>query len=847
MNRNKIESALLFLFLSVLWVLPAKGQAPMPAKHLGELQLELDHLNVLGSVLYIAAHPDDENTRMLAYLARGKGYRTGYLSLTRGDGGQNLIGDEKGSLLGLLRTQELLAARRIDGAEQMFSRAIDFGYSKTPDETVQVWDRDKILADVVWAIRKFQPDIIIARFAEPQRGGGGHGHHTASAIMAREAFHLADNPEAYPEQLEFVDTWQPKRLFWNLYTWRRWQPSEEDKKHITKLNIDEYSPLLGKGFGEIAAESRSMHRCQAFGVAKQRGVQMEQLLQLEGDPVSVDPFDGIDVSWNRMGADGKKIQVAIEKAMNTFSPHDPSKAIPGLLEAYQLMEGKEGYWYEVKRKDLTELLAYCAGLYFEVNSEDYQVAQGDTLRMITDVILRGNYPVRAKEIAWGATGKISSIDKPLKKGDLLRVREKGIIATDKALGQPYWLVSEAKKGIFSVDSQELIGLPESPASYSNQLTFHFGEGSPVAITFKSPLIHKYVDRGMGELYRPFVVMPPLTANITKKAFMFTDLAEQEVQVLLRSNKEEAYAQTLQFKVPEGWKISPNSLSLEFEKKGEEKLISLKVSPPAGQQSGYLSIFDESEKLLQGFQEIAYDHIPIQTVFSPASSKLTKVNVDTRGSRIAYLMGSGDEVPQSLEQMGYEVDILEEDAVTAENLVAYDAVIAGIRLYNTRLRVGYLQDEILKYVKKGGNYIVQYNTSRGLGEKQIGPYPLTLSRDRVSVEEAPVKMLDPSHPVFNYPNKITQEDFEGWVQERGLYFAGEWDEKYQALLEMNDPGEDPKRGSLLVAKYGEGYFAYTGISWFRELPAGVPGAYRIFANLVSLGSSENIKLEMTEEK
>ena len=829
--------------------LSALGQAPMPAKHIGEVQLELSHLNVLGSVLYIAAHPDDENTRLLTYLARGRGYRTTYLSLTRGDGGQNLIGDEKGSLLGLLRTQELLAARKLDGAEQTFSRAIDFGYSKTPEETTHIWDREQILGDVVWAMRKYQPDVIIARFAEPERGGGGHGHHTTSAILAREAFHLAADPSAYPEQLEFVDTWQPKKLFWNLYTWRRWQPSEEDKQRITKLNIDEYNPLLGKGYGEIAAEARSMHRCQAFGVAKQRGGITEQLLMLEGPESTekADIFQGIDASWNRIGEEGEAIQVAINKAMSTFSPYNPSKALPDLLELYTLLEGKEAYWYKVKRKEVKELISYCAGLYFEVNSEDYQVAQGDSLRMTTDIILRSQFPVKLKKVVWGASGNTTMMDTLLKRSNLLKISEKTLLASDHALSQPYWLNEAGEKGIFSVSNQEQIGLPESPASFFNQFTFQFGEENPVEISFESPVVHKYVDRGRGELYRPLVLSPRVTANISKQAYLFANLEKQEVNVILRSFAEGTNTHTLQFEVPEGWEVNPASMEVEFQAKGEERLISLQVIPPQTQSTGYLHIKSAEGQILQGLTEIKYDHIPPQSVFAPASSKLTKVNVDIRGSRIAYIMGSGDEVPQSLEQMGYQVDLLEEESVTAENLRSYDAVITGIRFYNTRERAGYLQQEILEYVQNGGNYIVQYNTTRGLQEKNIGPYPLSLSRDRVSVEEAPVKILEPSHPVFNTPNKITQADFEDWIQERGLYFAGEWDEKYQPLLEMNDPGEDPKQGSLLVAQYGKGYFVYSGLSWFRELPAGVPGAYRLFANLVSLGNEEAPKEEMMEEK
>lgn len=847
MDRNKIVSYFLYLVLSTLFLVDSSAQAPMPPMHAGEVQLELEHLNVLGSVLYIAAHPDDENTRLLAYLARGKGYRTGYLSLTRGDGGQNLIGDEKGSLLGLLRTQELLAARRIDGAEQLFSRAIDFGYSKTPEETMEIWDRDKILADVVWAVRKFRPDVMITRFAEPDRGGGGHGHHTYSAMLAREAFHLAADPKAYPEQLEFVEPWQPKRLFWNLYTWRFWKPDEKDKPHISKINIDEYNPLLGKGYGEIAAEARSMHKCQAFGTAKLRGTQTEQLLQLEGEPIlGAEPFTGIDISWDRVD-DGKEIKATLDRVNQNFNAANMAEVVPDLLTLYQLLTDKEGYWYEVKRRDLKGLIARCAGLYLEVNSTEFQVAQGDTLALSASVINRGNYPIHLSHIDWGISGKNSAIDSTLKRGTLYDFKRKHVLSASEPITQPYWLANPGKKGTFDVANQELIGEPQSPAASEAELHFLFGREKPVYLTFKTPVVHKYVDRAVGELYRPYTVTPPLTANVSKKAFLFSKEEPQEVQIVLSSLMNTPQSYTLQFEVPEGWEVTPSSLTTEFQSKGEEKLVSLTITPPSGQSIGSLKVKNQAGETLLGKKEIAYGHIPVQTVFPLSNARLIKLDIEKRGEKVAYLVGSGDEVPTSLEQIGYQVDILEEDAVIAKNLSSYDAVIAGIRLYNTRDRVAFLQNEILKYVYAGGTYIVQYNTSRGLKTEDIGPYPLKLSRGRVTNEEAPVKMLQPDHPVFNFPNKITDQDFEGWVQERGLYFPEEWNEAYTPLLEMADPGEDPQQGSLLVAKYGEGYFVYSGISWFRELPAGVPGAFRLFANLVSLGKAEISEGEMVEER
>ena len=807
------------------------AQAPMPAKHTGELQLALKHMNVLGSVLYVAAHPDDENTRLLAYLAGEKGYRTAYLSLTRGDGGQNLIGDEKGSQLGILRTQELLAARRVDGAEQTFSRAIDFGYSKNPEESEQVWDREKILGDVVWAIRKFRPDVIVTRFASPQRGGGGHGHHTLSAILAREAFHLAADPNAYSEQLEYVDTWQPRRIFWNLYTWRFYRPDEEDLPRIIDVNIDAYNPLLGKGYAEIAAEARSMHRCQAFGSAKRRGKTQERLLQIEGDAVEGDMFDGIDASWKRVEG-GEEIESLLAQAYEEFRPATPSAIVPHLLQAYQKMEGKKGYWFDLKRAKLKELIAYCAGLYFEVNPEEAISALGDSVFLSASVIKRSEFPVRLTSIHVQGQAPMT-MDTVLGNNTAMSRFEFAFPLIDVPYTQPYWLEHVALKGTYNVDNQTLIGLPETLAALEATYQFELGEEKTV-LNFTTPVRYKYVDPARGELYRPFGVSPAFTAAVAEKVYLYADAEPQEIRVKIKAQSQVEREANVTFEVPKGWRAEPANLSINFPEKGKEETIVVTMYPPDFQSTGELVVKVNGQSA-QELIEISYDHIPTQILFEPAKARLVRVDLEKRGQRIGYIMGSGDEIPVCLEQIGYEVDLLSDAEINVENLKQYDAVIAGIRAYNTRSRMPFHREELLKYIDQGGNYIVQYNTSRGsIAKQEIGPYPLTLSRDRVTVEEAPITFLLPEHPVLNYPNKITEADFEGWVQERGLYFPDKWDEKYEAITACNDPGETPKEGALLVASYGKGHFVYTGYSWFRELPAGIPGAYRIFTNLISLG-------------
>jgi len=807
------------------------GQAPMPAKHSGEIQLALKHLQVLGSVLYVAAHPDDENTRLIAYFSQEKGYRTRYLSLTRGDGGQNLIGDEKGSLLGVLRTQELLAARRMDGGEQMFSRAVDFGYSKNPEETLDVWDKEKVLGDVIWAIRKFKPDIIVNRFAGPERGGGGHGHHTASAMLAQQAFHLAADPQAYPEQLDYVDPWQPKRIFWNLYTWRNYQPSEDDLSNIIEINIDDYNPLLGKGYGEIAAEARSKHKCQAFGTAKIRGEQMEKILRIDGPEASTDPMEGVDVSWNRVEG-GEAVGDLIAQAYEAFDPTAPHEIVPILLDAYQQMEQLSGYWPEEKLKTLREIIAYCTGLYFEANSSNPLTAQGDTAFVAVSAIKRSPYPISLDRIHLSTGQQLDQIDSILNSVDLYK-ENVAVLTQDLPVTQHYWLEKKPQKGVFTVDNQQLIGLPETPPAIEATFYFSFGENE-VQIPLKTPVVYKYVDRAVGELYRPFIISPKLTANITQKVYLFSDQQPSEIQVLVKSYCDAPFEETLMFKAPEGWQIEPQSTTVSFERQGEERLISLQVTAPEGQSVGTLAVYTPNDQQVLSVENIAYDHIPNQTVFQSSEAKIVKVAIEKSGNRIGYIMGSGDEVPTSLEQIGYQVDILSDNEIDHNNLSKYDAIIAGIRAYNTRERMAYIQEEVLQYVHEGGTYIVQYNTSYGLKINDIGPYPLEISRDRVTVEEAPVTLLKPDHSLFNIPNKITAQDFDGWVQERGLYFPNKWAKEYTALTAINDPDEKPSNGALLIAPYGEGYFIYTGLSFFRELPAGVPGAYRLIANMVSMG-------------
>ncbi len=831
---HRILSTLLVLFSASF--LPA--QAPMPAKSSSEIQHMIKGLQVMGRVLYIAAHPDDENQRLIAYFAQGQGYETAYLSLTRGDGGQNLIGDEKGASLGVLRTQELLAARRIDGGQQFFTRAYDFGYSKTPEETLTKWDKTELLRDMVWIIRSFRPDVMITRFATPEKGGGGHGQHTTSAIVAREAFSLAADPTAFPEQLAYVATWQPSRLMWNNYWgFRRQNPTEEELKDVISINIGAFDPLLGKSYGEIASEARSMHRCQAFGAALLRGSLKEYLAyELGTKPENDDLFSGIETSWSRVGL--PEVGDLLAQAFLNFDATDPTKSLPLLLQVKQLIDTNPNAWVADKRRDLDQVILYCAGIWMEATTARPMIAVGDSIAYQVEILKRSSIEARVVTIA--RDDKIDTLHVALE--DNGAVQRWDFSAPGKAtpdaqdaiypISQPYWLSNPHPVGLYEVSNTQWVGRPENPVSLHIAVTFDI---RGVILRTELPIVHRYVDRAVGELYRPLVITPPLTANLAESAYLFADNLPKTVKIQTQGYRKGTYRLT--FEAPAGWQFSPEELTVAIDHPGQELPLSVLVTPPMLKSKGTLRVIIHAEGMdpySLGHETVSYDHIPTQTWFPPATSHLVRIDLQKRGERIAYLMGSGDEIPEALREIGYQVDLLQPNTLTAEQLKPYDAVIAGVRSYNTQERMPYLQRQILDYVEQGGTYLVQYNTSFDMKESNPGPYQLELGRERITVEEAELRFLDPAHPAFHFPNKISDQDLEGWVQERGLYFAEKWDERYQPLLAGHDPGEKELEGALLVAKYGEGHFIYTGLSFFRQLPAGVPGAFRLFVNLLSLG-------------
>ena len=828
------------MFRRIVTILLLFVCAPVFAMDAARLQIAIKKLPVVGSAMYVAAHPDDDNAALIAYLANERLLRTAYLSITRGDGGQNLVGDEKGELLGLLRTQELLNSRRVDGGEQFFTRAIDFGFSKNPAETLQIWGHDTILADVVWNIRRFQPDVIINRF--PTTGEGGHGHHTASAILALDAFSQAGDPSKFPEQFRYVAPWQPKRLFFNRFSFgnRPLAPDDPSVAKSLRLDLGSYNPLLGRSYVEIAAISRTMNKSQGTGGAERKGSILNYFDLLAGDPATSDMLEGIDTTWSRY-AGGEAVGKVLQQAADAFDPKSPQKSIPLLLQALDGLDRlgatpawnpRVNPWIAIKRRDTLDVLRACAGLAIDVSASDSSVIPGGEIPISVTVVNRSDYPFSLQMIASRYANPGKGVGKPLKNNEPIKTDLSFKVPDDMPISQPYWLQKPPGKGAYTVDDQELIGLAENPPAIPIVVTLDDNQFHTVI--FSVPAVYRWVDPIRGEQTRPVDIVPEVTANLESKVVVFPDTQPKSVTIGLQ-NFSGATAATVRLIAPPAFKVDPPSTPIRFDKKGDEARATFRVTPPAGETTAALSAEVElpsGKKVSKSITTIDYPHITPQRVFSDATAKAVRVAVKKRGSRIGYIMGSGDEVPEALRQIGYDVALLSDADLERADFSKFDAIVTGVRAYNTRKRLKGAQPKLLDYVKNGGTLVVQYNTLQELVLDAPGPYPFKISSDRVTVEEAPIKFVKPDHPLLTAPNKITAADFEGWVQERGLYFTREWDPRYETVLVSNDPGETEKAGGELYARYGKGVYIYTAYDWFRELPAGVPGAYKLFANMVS---------------
>jgi LmbE family N-acetylglucosaminyl deacetylase len=796
-----------------------------------EIEVALQKLNVLGRVLYVAAHPDDENTNLMAFWANGSLYDAAYLSITRGDGGQNIIGPELRERLGVIRTEELLAARRIDHAHQFFSRAIDFGFSKTAEESMRMWNHDKILADVVWIIRKFRPDVVVTRFSPEDQLT--HGHHTASAILAREAFAAAADPNRFPEQLAYVKPWHATRLVWNtspfFFTNHK---IPFDPTGLTVLEAGGYNPLLGKAYTEIAASSISMHKSQGVGGLPRRGVRKEYFKLLEGQPMTTSIFDGVDTNWSRV-PNSTPVAADIHQIISTFNPTDPAASLPELLKLRQAMsEIHDDAWIPEKKGQLDKIIAACLGLHVEASSAKETVTPGQSASITLEGINRSNIPVTLQEVRFPNSRESMKIDAALPSNELVKKDLTCRIPENAPYSQPYWLRKPGTLGAFAVDDQQLVGLPENPPAVPVELVLHVN-GQELRYTVDTK--YHTVDAIAGELPRPLVIAPPVFANVANNVLVFPTNQPKPLSVRVTAATGPVKGE-LKMVVPKGWEVSPTSLPVDLKAADSEMTAPFTVKPPDQNSEGTIRAIVSTDGHEFSYERvrISHPHIGVQTLMPPAEAKLVRADIRKKGDRIGYIPGAGDDVPEILRQIGYSVKILNESDITASNLAQFSAVVLGIRAYNTQERISNWLAELFAYVKDGGLAIAQYNTLADLKTNELGPYPLEISRDRVTDENAEVRILAPNDPLMTAPNKITSKDFDGWVQERGLYFPDKWDAAWVPILSCNDPKEKPLDGGLLVAKSGNGFFIYTSYSWFRQLPAGVPGAYRLFANMLSLG-------------
>ncbi len=808
----------------------------------------MQKLGVVGSVLYVGAHPDDENTKLISYLSNGRKVRTAYLSLTRGDGGQNLIGSELGDALGIVRTQELLEARRIDGGEQFFTRAVDFGYSKNPDETFAKWGRQEVLADVVRVVRTFRPEVIVTRFATD--GSGGHGHHTASAILASEAFDLAADPRAFPEQVaEGVEPWQAKRLFFNASTW--WNPklaeeAQKDPARWVTVDVGGFDPLLGASYTEIAGRSRSQHKSQGFGAAETRGEQIEYLRLEKGAKLAKpDLFDGVELGWARV-AGAERAQAQVSELVAAFDPQAPERSVTKLSALVRVLDelagskGPERAWARYQAGAARELILQASGVVIEATSNAPRVAAGDSLTVSLSALQRRpGPPLEVLRFVSPASEQIPmketlACNRPSTKEFAYAV------AGAQTFDQPYWLAAP-HDALFHPGSGARGIEPVSPGAAVFRCILRLSDGpnegpsGGLELSVDCPLMQTWVDRVAGERTRPVVITPVASIEIADAVAIVTE-ERASVTVELLALRDDLSGEW-KVSAPDGWSIEQAPQPVEHLRRGERRPVQIGLRRTKQALGGplHFTFTGPQGSTDRTMHVIDHPHIQPQTWYSPADVLLVPLDVAVSVKTVGYVDGAGDDVPAALKRLGIAVERIDPKSASAADLDRCDAIVTGIRAYNTVPALARFHPMLLAYVEKGGTLLVQYNTSGSdlvIDAKQLGPYPFVLTRDRVTVEEAAPTFLAPAHPLWTTPNRLDAADFAGWVQERGLYFAGELDPKYTPLIAWNDPGEKPLHGGLIACDFGKGRYVYTGLSLFRQLPAGVPGAYRLLANLLA---------------
>ncbi|MGA0044711.1 MAG: PIG-L family deacetylase [Candidatus Kapaibacteriota bacterium] len=769
---------------------------------------DLQRLQSLTSVLYVAAHPDDENTRLLSWLARGKHVRTAYLSLTRGDGGQNIIGGELGSALGLIRTHELLAARRLDGAEQYFTRALDFGFSKTARETFTHWDSAQLVRDIIHVMERFRPDVMICRF--PASRMAGHGQHEASAILAQAAV------ASCPSHL------RPHRLLFNAY---RFGDRSTIKESQFALQVGQYDPLIGMGYGELAGRSRSLHKSQGAGTPSTPGTQPEYFETWYGEPPTTSLFNGIDTTWNRI--DRPDIGRAIQVVIDNFWTTDPQNHLPALLRIRSMIATiNNPFWRALKLSEVESVITSAMGLTVDASVSTPMVLPGDSVAVTLRVVARAPN-VRLMKVD---LPQVSTADVVVLGNDQLVTRSYQIqIPQTTPTTNPYWLQKDPEGGLFALENEDLLGEPTTPPEL--QCTVHLDvDGAPLLVTV--PLSYKHLDPLKGDVIEELRVIPDVSIEPTTTLVVVNN-GQGTIGIRLRAYRDISNA-TLSVRSSRGEPLTTVTFSMAA---NTDTLLSVPIQT---QQSDDVDVlvthaqhtFQHCVRVMQ------YDHLPTLQYLEPARLRVVAEPLRVTARRIAFVEGAGEATADVLRTMGVRVDVVSTDQLlnTQQLLDTYDAVLVGIRALNTRTDMTYVMPALMQYVEQGGTLVMQYNTTGNLKTTEIGPFPMKITRNRVTEENATVTLRDPDHILMTTPNRIEPDDFSGWVQERGLYFTGDHDERYQRLLSMNDAGEDAQEGSLVYASYGKGHYVYCALSLFRNVPAGVPGALKLLANMMSAGGA-----------
>jgi len=825
----------------------ATAEAPPMPGHPPSLSLErgLRRLGVVGSVLYLGAHPDDENRALLTFLSKEMLLRTAFLSLTRGDGGHRPDSTERGEDAGVLRTQELLAARRADGAVQYFTRARDFGYTRSADETLRVWGRAAILADVVGVIRHFRPDVIITRFS-PELPDA-HGHHTAAGRLALEAFHAAADPGYRPGPPgQELAPWQARRILWNRSASSL--RADEDVSDLIRLEVDAGEPGLGQSYAELTGDGAGGSRPPAGETGKRANAveHFKLLSEANGALPASSVFEGLSLSWARWkGTAGfRRLLARVERELDR---ERPEQIIPGLVQVDRALEEMpDPHWREIKRAEVRDLVLACTGLDAQVTAADFRAVPGTTLAVGARVRNPSSARVHLHDVRFfagsrslPAEGDPPSLPAPL---GFLETKQSVRLPADVPLTSPAWLALPPEPGRYQPAGRSSIAPAEPQASLRAELAIEVGGRVFVA---ERPVVFEWTELGVGELRRPVEITPAVSVRPREPVLLLPNRMARPVTVELKSAVAGA-AGVLRVNTPPGWKVSPASSRFSLARPGDETSLSFRIEPPlaAGPASTTtLELVAEvgANRFTNAVRHVGRPPLLPEPVVEPAKVRAQIFPLATQATRVACLPRPGDEVPAALRQAGYEVTVLDEETLSALRpgspvLARFDAVTGGVRAFHESEKVRAAHPALLAYVQGGGTLVIHNDASGRLAPSPspLGPFPFDVARGRVAEERATVILSMPSHRLLSSPNQITGRDFDDWVEERGLHFASSWDPRYQVVLRTSDPGERTQDGALLWARHGRGAFIYTGLSFHRQLPAGVPGAYRLFANLLAAG-------------